>query len=142
MITSEDDVRAWVRKVSGGKARWVEPALGSTPGLPDCWVVWPKGRRTRVDLELKAAEVVKGQIRYHVRPEQKRQLKSMAEDGLAVGFLVGIVDSNAFVFLPIDRDSLAGRVSLTDGVVPRLWAFEESPEEQFWAGVNFIFLER
>ena len=54
MIVNEDDVRAWVRQASGGKARWVEPALGSTPGLPDCWVPFDSAQ---VHLELKAGEI-------------------------------------------------------------------------------------
>lgn len=87
MINSEDDVRAWVREASGGKARWVEPALGSTPGLPDCWV--PMHCGSQVHLELKAGRLTGGMLRYKLRPEQKREIAKMADDSVPVGLRIG-----------------------------------------------------
>lgn len=136
IINQEDDVRAWVREASEGKARWIEPALGSTAGLPDCWV--PVDGRC-VHLELKCGWIKKGELRFTVRPEQKRELLRMVEDGVPVGLLVGVKGTNSVVFLTVTEDVVNGAVSLA-GEGDRLWKETESMAGGFWAGVNFIVL--
>jgi len=139
VILSEDDVRAYVREASGGKARWIEPALGSTPGLPDCWV--PKGKGIgQVHLELKCGQIKNGRLRFKVRPEQKKEIKRMIQDGVVVGFLVGIQDTHNCVFMAVTGDSLGGNVGLSGDDTPKYFAdVREIRHYGFWLGVNFIF---
>ncbi len=142
MINSEADVRTWVRDASGGKARWVEPALGSTPGLPDCWVPWPTGFDAGevVHLELKCGVLKDGVITYKVRPEQKREIPAIMKDGVKVGLLVGIKGTGVVVFAYPNSDALNGRLSFVDGRWTALGIDSTAPGGiGFWRGVNFIF---
>jgi len=139
LITSEDDVRAWVRLASGNKARWVEPSLGSTPGLPDCWV--PHSEE-QVHFELKCGTLGSdGVLKYNVRPEQRREIRAMVDDRVKVGLIIGIRDSPIVIFAMPSIPFLAGKVKLkscegrsysADGHIDNLSCFQ--------AGVNFIFL--
>ncbi len=138
MIDSEDDVRAYVRQASAGQARWVEPALGSTPGLPDCWVPMRCGRQ--VHLELKCGELKDGVLCFTVRPEQRREIKKMASERVPVGFLIGLSDSHSLAFTAATKESLCGKVLIASNETPRFWAdSRELARDGFWAGVNFIF---
>lgn len=139
LITCEDDVRAWVRSASGGKARWVEPALGSTPGLPDCWVPWGE---YQVHLELKAATLVsvkgKSILRYEVRPEQRREIRVGLMDRVRIGLLIGVKGTNACVFaLPSDH-ALAGQIVLSNKLDQRRTRVMDNRSGQFWDGVEFV----
>lgn len=139
MINSEDDVRAWVREASGGKARWVEPALGSTPGLPDCWV--PCGSH-QVHFELKAAVLwdAKGKsfLRYEVRPEQRREIRSGLMDRVRIGLIIGVKGTSSVLFaLPSDH-ALAGKIGLSDKVDQRRFMAMDCRSGQFWSGVDFV----
>lgn len=149
MILSEDDVRAYVREASGGKARWVEPALGSTPGLPDCWVPWKYSVSfgdedeyfdAQVQLELKCGKIIRNSLCYDVRPEQRKQIIKMMDDGVKVGLIIGIKHSNTLIFTKPQPQFLQGKWSLVDdGLFP--YRFECCVDElsSFWSGVNFIF---
>ena len=139
MINSEDDVRAWVREASGGKARWVEPAMGSTPGLPDCWVPWGE---YQVHLELKAGAVVnirgRSFLRYEVRPEQRREIRVGLMDKVRIGLLIGVKGTNSCVFaLPSDH-ALAGKIDMSDKVDQRRIMAMDNRSGQFWDGVEFV----
>lgn len=136
IVTHEDDVRAYVREASRGQARWVEPALGSTAGLPDCWVPW-LGRC--VHLELKAGELRRGYLHYEVRPEQRRELKAMVEDRIACGFLIGIKGGQTMVFARVDEGSLAGKVKIDQVQMGVKWLASQSDGiDGFLNGVIFI----
>lgn len=140
MINSEDDVRIWVRQASAGKARWVEPALGSTPGLPDCWVVADPETGCQVHLELKAGSVKGDNLRYKMRPEQVKQINAMRDDGVKVGLLVGLKGTNTLIFARISPKILSGEFSLHDPKCEELWSVVDRRSiGQFWLGVNFIF---
>lgn len=136
LITCEDDVRAWVREASGGKARWVEPALGSTPGLPDCWVPWGD---SVVWIELKCGRMKEGLVKYSVRPEQAKQIREMANDGVKVGLLVGIKGARMLLFCRPAPVMLRGEWSICNDYNTSDWfAIETGSRSMFWEGVNFI----
>jgi hypothetical protein len=146
LIESEDDVRAYVRAASAGRARWVEPALGSTPGLPDCWVplkVQGDGGSflaVNVHLELKAGEVKGGKFCYTIRPEQKREIRSMLKDGVKVGILLGVKGTRQVVFFQATEESLSGSVLVTSkDTAFLLLSYKPWTGDGFWRGVNFIF---
>ena len=94
----ETDLRAWVRAQESPKFRWVEPARGATLGTPDCWCLLAHGLgafgapliRT-VWVELKLGEFQEGPdlLRMHVRPEQKRTITEINEEGGQAHILVG-----------------------------------------------------
>lgn len=109
MILSESDVRAHVRDVANGTARWIEPSLGSTIGLPDCWV--PK-QGVCVHIELKCGVLKNSELRYEVRPEQKKQLQLMKQDKVPCGLLIGVEGTEILIAARIDRESLSGRLKL------------------------------
>lgn len=136
-ITDEDDVRAWVRAASS-KARWVEPGLGSTPGLPDCWVPMEDGRS--VHLELKAGRIDKGLLRFTVRPEQRKQILALLDDGVAVGLLIGVKGARSLIFMLPTPSALMGEVALHANGAEQTWlGFDVTGLTAFQDGVNFIF---
>lgn len=138
MFFSESDVRQWVREASKNKARWVEPTIGATAGLPDCWVPW---ERNCVHLELKIAHIEAGCLRFKVRPEQVREHRAMVLDGVVSGLLVGIKGTPELFFLPPDDENLAGKYpfdTIKQDIKHKQVAMNEVGG--FWAGVNFIFL--
>jgi hypothetical protein len=138
IINDEGDVRAWVREASEGKARWVEPALGSTAGLPDCWVpeqgycVW---------LELKVGEVKGGtHLCYEVRPEQRRELKAMAKGKVPCGLLIGIKGSALLIWALPTAAAMAGKLEVSGVNGARKFQVANTGEvRKFGSGVNFIF---
>lgn len=134
MIESEDDVRAYVRQASAGRARWVEPALGSTPGLPDCWVPMRCGRQ--VHLELKAGVIKGGVLQFTVRPEQRREIRALLRDSIPVGLLIGIEGTGSVVFAKITTTTLSGLRNLDNEFC---FLTETKKVGGFWSGVNFIF---
>lgn len=143
MITSEDDVRAWVREVSGGKARWVEPALGSTAGLPDCWVPWAQVHskwRLNVHIELKLGRIRDGLVRYKMRPEQIKQILSMVDEGVPVGLCIGIKNTRQVIFAKPKPVLLSGNWSMKDESLAEDWVLRFQDDERAWnEGVYFVF---
>lgn len=139
MIVDEGDVRNWVRQASAGKARWVEPSMGSTIGLPDCWVPMDNGLLTmQVHLELKAGEIKGNKLCYTVRPEQRRELRAMLRDGVPVGFVIGVTGTvGSFVFAWPTTQAQTGRLAMDSGQGHII--VEHSHVCGFWRGVNFIF---
>lgn len=138
LISSEDDVRALVRMASGGSARWVEPALGSTPGLPDCWVPL---HSACVHLELKLGTIKNNRLKYKLRPEQRREILALVDDGVKVGLLVGVKGTDEMFFMPAEPIFLHGELSLfDDGWMKRCYQVTLMKDHSFMAGVNFIFL--
>ena len=85
--------------------------MGSTSGLPDCWLpVEHCGQVLTCHLELKCGELIGDWLVFKVRPEQRRELKAMVRDGVKVGFLVGIKGSGSCCLLAVGGQSLAGKV--------------------------------
>ena len=136
-VNGEFSVREWVAEASGGKARWVEPAIGSTPGLPDCWV--PIGGRC-MHLELKAGRISDGVLRYKVRAPQVKEMRSMVEDRVPVGLLIGVIDTGILIVSQVNDSSLAGSFEISSfGSKDWLWLDTvPAPEKNFRSLVNFI----
>ncbi len=69
--TPEGLLRDWLRQTMGGvrDIKWIEPARGSSVGLPDCELSF--GNVT-IPVELKAWELSKGVIQGKMRPAQIR----------------------------------------------------------------------
>lgn len=77
----EEYLRSIIRQGFGKAVEWVEPAFGSTPGLPDCNL--DIGGSQKMPVELKAWELNKkgvvvaamrpAQIRYHVMGSLKKK---------------------------------------------------------------------
>lgn len=125
MFRSENDVRKWMRDGLGDKVRWVEPARGSTLGLPDCWVPID-GTRTQVWVELKLAELCGDRLLFTVRPEQRKQISSMVQDRMIVGVIAGEKGGNRVWAMNINDSVLAGDVDVRSGVAGK-WLKELSP---------------
>jgi hypothetical protein len=145
MIKDEADVRSWVRQASAGKARWVEPSMGSTLGLPDCWVpisydVVGIVKEAQVHLELKVGEIKGNHLCFTVRPEQRREIKSMIGDGVPVGMIIGIVGTDFAVFALPTRHVLNGKMSMVGGeAAANTMNISTQNDSRFYDGVFFIF---
>jgi hypothetical protein len=136
VIANEDDVRTYVRKTANGKVRWVEPALGSTSGLPDCWVPWGS---YCVHIELKCGEIKQGVLCYTVRPEQKRELRLMRTDGVPCGLLIGVQGTDTMVVALPTTEALSGRLELKN--MGESWVSVAPGDPAEWRRlVYFIFL--
>jgi hypothetical protein len=109
MITNEDDVRKHVRDVANGRVRWIEPGMGGTFGMPDCWV--PKEGRC-VHIELKCGFIKDGNLRYTVRPEQKKQLQLLKMDKIPCGLLIGVESTDLIIAAKIDAETLSGKLKM------------------------------
>jgi hypothetical protein len=102
IFKSESDVRQWVRN-RVHNVFWIEPSAGSTFGLPDC-VINDGGREHW--FELKIGEIVNSSgdliLRFEVRPEQKRVLRTMARLGWRVNLLVGLKGASVVFVIGVD----------------------------------------
>jgi hypothetical protein len=136
MIADEDDVRAIFRKASGGAARWVEPARGSTAGLPDCWAPW---QGSCVHVELKAGVVDKGVLKYEVRTAQKIELRRMIADQIPCGLAIGVIGSETVICALPTEIALAGKLPLVDE--GRFWVPVGPHVADYWRTImSFYFL--
>lgn len=99
-IDLEADVRKFVRDTTDDKAWWIEPARGSTFGLPDC--ILPHGPTGAVIwFELKVAELKAGGLYFEVRPKQRDQIRKMLGRKQRVVFIIGIKrTTDIMAFLP------------------------------------------
>lgn len=123
----------------GEKARWVEPARGSTLGLPDCWVPIDN-TRIQTWVELKLATLKGDTLSYTLRPEQKKQISSMVADRLVVGIIAGLKGGDRVWAMLINEATLSGEFDLKIGEQER-WAVELSKSAMIGAnqGVYSIF---
>ena len=136
---SENDLRSWVRWASFGKARWVEPSIGSTTGLPDFWVPFG-GFGLSTHIELKFGEIHKGSmLKYNIRTSQIREINKMLADGISVGLMVGIKDSKEIIILPPTEEALSGYVDMSDLHGNKKRLVDGSLRKSFWFGISFVF---
>lgn len=86
---AEKDVRGEVREAFPN-AQWVEAALGGSTGLMDCFINDCDGIGSRVAFfELKTGEVKGAELRFTVRPQQRKRHRAMLLAGYCCWFLVG-----------------------------------------------------
>ena len=105
----ESDLRLWVRKQAGEIPWWIEPSQGSTLGIPDCCI--PIGGGRVAWLELKIGEMKDGRMTYRVRPEQRRQIKTMLEQQQSIALLVGVSGSDIVAALTPTEEALDGQIT-------------------------------
>lgn len=128
----ESDLRAAIRDNKALlRPYWVEAASGGTFGYPDV-TLGPRGlKHIPRFYELKFGEWVKGEgnnslLRFRVRPEQKKVLRSMAKDGFKVGLLIATgAPHKGLWYLPIERRYLAGTADLFDPNLVPICDWEE-----------------
>ena len=139
MFRLESDLRKWMRDGFGDKARWVEPARGSTIGLPDCWMP-VLGSRIPVWVELKLAELKAGRLIFTIRPEQRKQLTSMLRDNAVVGLIAGEKQGSMVWAMAINDQTLSGDVDINEGLKDGwLTELSKTPIVGSGQGVYFIF---
>lgn len=96
---SEKDLREWVRLALGDEVSWVEPAFGSTPGLPDLMLHLRGGGVIFVELKLASFINAKQDlVEYSLTPEQRHQIPLIMAKGSVVCILVA-VKNTADIFL-------------------------------------------
>lgn len=108
-MTSEQDVRRWVKARYKGRVWWIEPRSGGTFGLPDCLIAFTAGELKRLGInsaalgsvltpvELKCSDIktllsdkgIELRCEAALRPAQKQVLKSLLAAGIRPVVLVG-----------------------------------------------------
>lgn len=147
MIENENDIRDFVRADAGGKERWVEPSIGSSYGLPDCWVAH---NGHCIHLELKVGKIVGAltntpALSFELRPGQKKEIRKMVADGLKVGLLVGLIQTEAMWFIRPCPEMYEGKIPM-DVMLKQSQEYSagsSSSEEgnSFQSGLNFIYFK-
>lgn len=140
-INEEKDLRRWIRDNYGpDDAKWIEPSMGSTSGLPD--VFFPDDTGWTVWAELKVGTTKDGELRFTVRPEQKQELRSMVKKNMSCGIIVAdLLTKVLWGFLP-DEEALAGKVGL-EGAVEGGWALAVgSCDKESFAQIIRFFEQR
>lgn len=137
LLKSEKDVRDWVKKCTNRKARWVEPSVGSTVGLPDCWIPMGVGR-PQVHVELKHGKVTEtGRVKFTVRPSQKTEIKKMIADGVPVLFFVSINLTKIILMMTVNDDVLSGVVEQDpDNGYRMVWGYDD---DEFYDKLNVLY---
>ena len=137
----ESDVRRWVRTQKGVKVRWVEPSMGSTIGTPDAWFhiyvagqCWP----TTVWVELKLADLDDGNVRFTVRPEQKRTIRALKSEGGVVFILAGIRKGRGLWLMDPVESVLAGCVDVSKSSEEKTAVFLGQEEFDLIQGVMVL----
>jgi hypothetical protein len=97
MFKNESDLRSWLRKVWGDGLNWVEPAYGSTLGMPDTQI--PVGK-SFIPVELKIIDGQYGHWAVDVRPSQIRWHEKNHLAGKKSAFLLGAKGTNAVYLVP------------------------------------------
>jgi hypothetical protein len=141
MIRNENDIRALVRADAKGKDRWVEPAIGSTYGLPDCWVAH-KGHCVHVELKV-GALVHKGvnmpSVKFELRAGQRSEIKAMMRDGLKVGVLVGLINTDVAWFIRPCLGLYRGEVTAEEMLMySQECEFGSNSSKSFESGLSFL----
>lgn len=119
--------------------------MGSTVGLPDCWVpisydVVGLTRETQVHLELKVGKIKGNHLHYHVRPEQRREIRAMLRDGVSVGLVIGIEGTDVAVFALPNKRAMDGKLLLCGSEAEKNTKnISTKANDQFYDGVFFIF---
>jgi hypothetical protein len=111
---SEKDIRKAIRdqKSFADRTFWIEPNLGSTDGLPDCFVLM--GWEKLAWLELKLGAIDKGHLLFKVRSAQRDVMLSLSGKGQRCYILAGEENGTRLWLLPCERAVLNGRVELED----------------------------
>jgi hypothetical protein len=124
-MNSENDIRRWVRDQKGINPRWVEPAQGSTIGTPDLWfMVSVDGHPITVWVELKLAVTTDGLLKFEVRPQQRKVLRGILNEGGTAFILAGQKKGAKMWLMNPNEAALSGRVQLDD---PQLLALNDGP---------------
>jgi hypothetical protein len=152
----ENDLRGELRSdlLIGDRLRWIEPAFGSTVGLPDCflpfgeigsgkvlWLELKVGVRERKQSKVLADGRMVDGLRYTVRPAQRKTAGRMVAEGLKVGLLVAELGTKRVYALQkeaimADFIELEGPQGLAKEV-PLL----ENGRKDWLLGFNWIFFD-
>lgn len=109
VIKSEKDVRKFVRENFGKRAKFIEPSMGSTKGIPDCYLLlggllW---------IELKSGPLTgDGHVVSDVRPAQAEQIGDLLNDGQKVAMLIGVEGHDKLILTQGRDQMLSGRVRI------------------------------
>lgn len=126
VVNNESDVRKYCRDALGDYVKFLEPALGSTIGMPDCLIPVNRIGHTAkhpftIFIELKVGEFTDkvdkdtGEpivvLEYDVRVEQKKVHRWMVEIGLPSYFMVFVKGGSLGFLIPsYFEGAIAGRV--------------------------------
>lgn len=115
VMNLENDLRKWLRSQKGVTVRWVEPAGGSTIGTPDAWfMLTVDGTVMTIWVELKLATVDGSMLKFTVRPQQRKVLRGIIDEGGTAFVLAGEKKGDRKWLMKPDLDALNGRVRLAD----------------------------
>jgi hypothetical protein len=130
MINREIDIR---RMLPFKNPRYIEPATGSTFGVPDVFVIMTKGKVMWLELKLARWILRKGKPRLIIRfkATQRIQLPKMVEEGAQIYLVVGVVGTKNVFLGKIETlfafDGLATG-DVTDWITDTAWRMQWSEE--------------
>jgi hypothetical protein len=122
-IRTEGDVRRWLKANRKHDVLWIEPAKGSTVGLPDACLLGVNGQVLWI--ECKAGHRTRNGLRYVLRPTQKASLRKILRRGGRAMLLVGEVGTKTLWLITL---GLAGGKLVGE----RLENFETSLTAENW----------
>ncbi len=143
LIREERDLRRLLRTGAFGKRiRWIEPSIGSTIGLPDCFLQWGQpGQPTVLWVELKIGNLAPrnpGVMLFSIRAEQKACITQMRYEGMKVGMIVAEQHSRKIFGVRGDA-AVHGSFELRHAMPARI---SEEGEVDWREIFNFLFFDR
>jgi hypothetical protein len=136
---TEMAVREWLSK-RVKHIFWVEPASGSSPGIPDAYVV-ERGKGIWLELKLGVVKTKKGtnqpeRVAFTVRPEQRRLIRKFREEGIDCAFIVALSGTRDVLLVEANEETLRGTLTIKDNV--RAHYLTNSPTGVFGIICNHI----
>lgn len=150
-IEVELNLRHWLRdaaalwntnNVDQVGIEWIEPAFGSSPGIPDCRIVFKK---KSVEIELKHLNMKKRGIEWKIRPLQRRYHVMGAKEGKRTAILstVNYCGRNNLILIRGDRVPLRDYEDIEDsgGKVNYQIIEGDNEMERFRMFMRYILME-
>ena len=109
MFKVEQDLRVWLQERIGPRGRWVEPAMGSTTGLPDVWTTIDDSGEVYF-IELKLGDWKPEHVKVEFRPAQRNQFCRMLRESLNVYCLAGERKGDRVLLAKLTENQLNGEL--------------------------------
>ena len=114
-MINEADVRTWMKRIGGKHLFWVEPARGSTFGLPDAYCAI--NGLGHLWFELKYGTLhLNDCLTFELRPEQRATMRRLLDAGGRVALAVGYFGAVSPIILRANERVLSGKVHLPQAI--------------------------
>ena len=111
-VINEADVRTWMKRIAGKHLFWVEPARGSTFGLPDAYCAINGLGHLWIELKFGALHRFSDHLSFDLRPEHRATIRRLIDNGGRVALVVGYFGAISHIILRANERVLSGKVHL------------------------------